>query len=353
MKSFPRATAIARRSAFTLIELLVVIAIIAVLVALLLPAVQQARESARRAECKNKLKQFGLALQNHHENYNRFPMGAATDSPPVASSTNPQWGSSWFVFILPYVDQMALYEKWDLVTGSSGYTNANNATLVRNIPMPWLLCPSSVMVEFSTNGLNGQMPHYTGIAGAAVAQTGVGNAGIPGHTDARIFSGGNSGLMSYSGALFRGNPIQFRDLTDGSSNQIMVGEANQYLYDTTGAKQSQWHPAGIYGWTMGSSSNTSTNSTDRHFNCTTIRYRPNDIRNAGAGGVGWTGAAQPYTQGIGADCGSNHPLSSYHAGGVQVLMGDGAVKFVSENIDFTTLCKLAVRDDGEVATLEE
>ena len=93
-----------RRRGFTLIELLVVIAIIAVLIALLLPAVQQAREAARRTQCKNNLKQMGLALHNYHDTYNGFPNGN------IASAAGG-WGMSWYMRILPYVDQAPVFNK--------------------------------------------------------------------------------------------------------------------------------------------------------------------------------------------------------------------------------------------------
>ncbi|HTN77380.1 MAG TPA: DUF1559 domain-containing protein, partial [Pirellulaceae bacterium] len=108
------------RRAFTLVELLVVIAIIGVLVALLLPAVQAAREAARRMQCSNNVKQLGLSLHNHHDTYNRFPPGGANDQTPFGTETATSgWGSSWMVYILPYIEQNALYSQWQMY-GQSG-----------------------------------------------------------------------------------------------------------------------------------------------------------------------------------------------------------------------------------------
>src|ERR1700679_1710963 len=105
-----------KRPGFTLIELLVVIAIIAVLIALLLPAVQQARESARRTQCKNNLKQLGLALAHYHDSTQKFPCGA--------SGASGGWGHSFWVPILPYIDQAALYNQWNFNFANDGWLGA-------------------------------------------------------------------------------------------------------------------------------------------------------------------------------------------------------------------------------------
>jgi prepilin-type N-terminal cleavage/methylation domain-containing protein len=107
-----------RRQAFTLIELLVVIAIIAILIALLVPAVQKVREAAARTQCINNLKNIGLALHGFHDSNKRLPPGCASDVPPFAPTNSGGWGSSWKVYILPNIEQGALYSKWQW-TGSS------------------------------------------------------------------------------------------------------------------------------------------------------------------------------------------------------------------------------------------
>src|SRR5437867_3182709 len=127
-----------RRKAFTLIELLVVIAIIAILIALLLPAVQQAREAARRSQCKNNLKQIGLGYHNYHDTFLYFPSGNAELS--QASWSHTQW-----VSILPYMDGAAMYKKWNFSGPDSGWmcSGVGNVNAIGGGAVPWIQCPSS------------------------------------------------------------------------------------------------------------------------------------------------------------------------------------------------------------------
>lgn len=123
-----------KRNGFTLIELLVVIAIIAILIGLLLPAVQKVREAAARMQCSNNLKQMGLALHAHHSTYSRLPPGGANDQAPfgIDPPSSQRWGSSWMVYILPYIEMDNLYKNWQF-TGQSGAFNANNNTIASNV----------------------------------------------------------------------------------------------------------------------------------------------------------------------------------------------------------------------------
>jgi len=163
-----------RTRGFTLVELLVVIAIIGVLVALLLPAVQAAREAARRTSCTNNQKQLGIALHNHHDTFGRFPPGSANDRTPFGThATGAGWGSGWKVYLLPYIEQSSIYNQMVFDGTNSGYTHAANMALVNRVTIPAYRCPSSVLPEFYTSSNNAgsiqMFTSYVGIAGASGA----------------------------------------------------------------------------------------------------------------------------------------------------------------------------------------
>jgi prepilin-type N-terminal cleavage/methylation domain-containing protein len=330
------------RTGFTLIELLVVIAIIAVLIALLLPAVQQAREAARRTQCKNNLKQLGLALHNFHDTYLRFPPGCANDKVPFGTSTNGGgWGSSWKVYILPYIDQAPIYSRWVFDGTSSGYTNANNMPLINGLVIAPYRCPSSSVPERYTNMANGggwneMFTSYTGTAGAysTVAPTNV----VPFTTVATHGSGVNSG----SGLLFANSKTNMKDCTDGTTNTFIVHEESDFLRGANNVPvNGSWGPItsqGPHGWAMGTgNANVGSAYADRTFNCSTVRYAINarNMTNNGAAGTN-------------DNTGTNIPISSQHVGGAHVLLTDGSVRFLAENLDFHTLMRLAVANDGQV-----
>ena len=316
-----------RQRGFTLIELLVVIAIIAVLIALLLPAVQQAREAARRSQCKNNLKQLGLALHNYHDTFNTLPIG-------TGSTTACVWGNSWWVGILPYVDQASIYNAWDHNTDCTGLNNANNMNLVTGKSISVARCPSSPLSSHDFAPDNGFTPgpataHYTGIAGASVDPQGrIVNAPV--------------GISGKSGVLFHNSKIRMADITDGTSNTIFVGEQSDWCIETaTGQKRiaiSSW-PHGLY---MGSAGDANP-SDGRSFNVTTLRHRPGYKQAEGGHNAGGCS-----TTGVCGNMGVNNPIQSAHVGGVHVLIGDGTVRFIGENINTTTWFNLGMRDDGQI-----
>lgn len=275
-----------RRAGFTLIELLVVIAIIAILIALLLPAVQQAREAARRSQCKHNLKQIGIAMHNYHDVYTTLPMG-----------TNSQiYGP--FVAILPSMDSSNLQNLYDF---DEYYTAPDNADAINTV-VPTFLCPSMV--------LRRPIPDTVCNEGGAPDSYGV-SMGTSNFAEDGLFS-------AYAG-FTAPQKIKFRDITDGTSNTIMCGEFNMQLEDylwsgfSCGAKagQTRW---GAHRWA-----------------------------------VGYPGVSLGHTGGdFNVNLSANRSTwRSDHAGGAHFLLADGATRFVSESVDAETLDALATRAGEE------
>ena len=319
-----------RRRGFTLIELLVVIAIIAILIALLLPAVQQAREAARRSTCKNNLKQIGIALHNYHETFSTFPIGARGGR---------GWEASWYVGILPYLEQGPAFRQWNFNRSSDGYGGGNTVLrrILNPLRVPVIHCPSSVTPE-RRNSYE-EMADYVGISGAGFGH---------GHRTQNIWRccrccetrvRGRRAWISGDGMLVRNAALKFRDCTDGTVNTIMVAEMNGWLLDRNTKRENggSWP----HGFAMGTSwgdrriiSGNSGTEVDRTFNLNTIRYVPNSTNFR--------------RNGIARNHGQNNPLQSLHPGGVHILMTDGSTRFISDSINMLTLKNLASRHDGAV-----
>jgi prepilin-type N-terminal cleavage/methylation domain-containing protein len=333
---------------FTLVELLVVIAIIGILVALLLPAVQAAREAARRSSCSNNLKQVVLALHNHHDVYNRLPPGAGNDLNPLGIGANG-WGSSWMVYILPQMEQTGLYDQWQFQS-NSGYTNANNIDRAVQVTIPAYRCPSSPVPPRMTN----RGGHNPTLKLMTVSYTGIAGSVIPGLTPAAtpVYNAtccnGSGNLVTDNGILFSGSQTNFAAITDGTSNTWIIGEQSDHLRDanrqavTGGYTAGYGNSGGLYGWTMGAAIGTtpvSGWSDGRHFNCTSVRWRINQF-----------GFANNSTNGTNNDVGLNFPLSSKHPGGILVGYADGSNRFVSQTTALNVMHAMCTKDQGETLT---
>ncbi len=316
-----------KQKGFTLIELLVVIAIIAILIALLLPAVQQAREAARRTQCKNNMKQIGLALHNYHDTFTVFPYATSNASSNAGTPTGTHvLNHTGWLMLLPYFDQSALYNKFNFswATGTrnvsggvvAGGTDPNvntNLNLSINV-LAALLCPSD-------NGPPIYTPSST-FYGCGVANSARTSYGF----SVRYGNGGSLETGSADGplkAMFGLNSSRkMRDITDGSSNSVAVVETT---LDVDDGETQSWACSSHVGQGINLAASRGINN----FTCCAWRTPANAQKQVGRNGE-W---GEP---------------GSLHTGGVQVLMGDGAVRFLSENIDATTRMNLARISDGEV-----
>lgn len=269
------------RRAFTLIELLVVVSVMALLVALLLPAVQQAREAARRTQCRNNLKQVGLALHNYHNSHDGFPIGHV-----------PHTLWSWQSMTLPYLDQSPLYARIDYNTPDDCFTA--NVLLGPDDPgavtVAVYQCPSD-----PASGRTYTLEPTFGF-----------------HTPTDYLGQAGANLGTDDGVFYTGSFVRHRDFLDGASNTIAVAERG--IPDDL-----------LSGWLL-----------------------------CGAGVPIGTGYLDSHlSMGLGIHPGSGaseHRVHfwSWHRGGTQALLADGAVRFVGESVDFKTLLSLATRAGGDI-----
>jgi len=297
---------------FTLIELLVVIAIIAVLIALLLPAVQQAREAARRTQCKNNLKQMGLAIHNYEGSHRVFPpssisgFGRGVWNYPGTGPADPNIRLHSFAsLILPYVDGANLYNTIDYNVSALSPVNRNAASQI----LSFYRCPSYSGPDFSTD------PLYVTTAG--FDKFAIRNYVALGAKTVLSLSG----AIPAEGVMYPLSKTGFRDITDGTSNTIMIAESREerasvWIDGTTATVAARYMvpvPPTFAG------------------NTTSINYRPYF-----QGGI--------FPNSIGQEYGP----SSRHVGGAHHLLCDGSVRFISENIDVVLYDSLTTRNGGEV-----
>jgi prepilin-type N-terminal cleavage/methylation domain-containing protein len=320
-----------KRLGFTLIELLVVIAIIAILIALLLPAVQQAREAARRTQCKNNLKQIGLALHNYEGTYGVLPHAMWADGVQPCSALQDN-GFGWMVSLLPMIEQSALFQRIN-PQGQPGIFNAamiaqfypgNTIIPGGNTVLPAYLCPSSAMPQivpatWTVPGFSGSLP--------ADKVEAVGYA----TSSYKAAGGSNSGDFGMMHKACEGGGVRFRDVTDGLSNTITVGESCYASTDASGANRLLGTGATEFrDWPIWIGSGNQSDEAIR------INGRFNSPINARTN-------FNKMFQAINDD-----NAFSYHVGGAQFVLGDGSVRFISENISNQTYDWLHDKRDGMV-----
>ncbi len=301
------------QSAFTLVELLVVIAIIGILVALLLPAIQSAREAARRTQCSNNLKQIGLALQNYHDTAQAFPMANVVR---FSSGTPYGDGWTWHARILPYLEQTALYEQVKHVMGTDigTYTSTEQSLAGRDTVLTVFQCPSHPRGAINTgSGKYGyQISTYNGVCGT--------NTFNSDHLDEASDVG-----YKGNGMFFMNSAVRMEDVTDGTTNTFLVAEVQDDFEDGTKLPGSDRK----YCFAKDSDNNPPTDISEY-----LIGMEPDDPINQNERD------ANGYTN-------DGEYAGSYHPGGAQFLLVDGSTRFISDSINMTTYQALATRRGEE------
>jgi len=318
------------RAAFTLIELLVVISIIAVLIGLLLPAVQKVREAAARMSCSNNLKQCALGVHLYHDSNQKLPPGAQMNLDATGTTNIP--GTSWLVFILPYVEQKNIFDRY--VTTAAYYTvsasPAVNNPAVGQQRVPIYYCPSGAKLLSANSALaaeqNANTTHYYGIMGTSFTPTYA--VTIPNGTiiNAQYPTPQQNGM----GMLICTQPsfgiqgvVTLSDVNDGASNTIMIGERSANPPPTPGNDYLSW-------------------------------VRGNDWTASPAG----SGATKNILYGINSSAGfysgtnmNDLSMNSNHIGGANFALGDGSVRFINQSIDLSTYIAAATVNGKEAIPL--
>jgi prepilin-type N-terminal cleavage/methylation domain-containing protein len=317
----------ATRRAFTLVELLVVIAIIGILIALLLPAIQAARASARRTQCKNQIRQLALANLTYAEaNRNTLPPGIVGENTSTAAAYNGNERHSMFTFILPYIEETSLYKTLDIVKGKT------YASPARYVKVAAYICPDYPEDPAPTGtGINdasdGALTNYQGVGGSYLGVTAATVTSTHGnHPQNGLFT-----IKHKSAPLMTGG-VRLARVADGLSKTLMLGEFVHRNYQK--GKYNNF-PGNIRPWVLGCNNN---NKIGSYTYKIVAKYNLN--------------AVIERVDGDNDDF--NHmPFSSLHQTGAHFAMGDGSTQYLSDDIELIVLQGLASRNGGESVTLQQ
>ena len=320
------------RVAFTLVELLVVIAIIGVLVALLLPAVQAARESARRMQCTNNLKQMGLGLHNFHDTNKVFP--AARDQLPNSPALGTLWLASWAPHVFPYIEQQGLYQlyRFDRTWDDASTNAAPNGVITKNVPT--FNCPSAparntrppnnqrANIDYApTSERQFPNPFLNATQSSAVSQSDPNYIGVLGHNV----------LVAVNPPVMRLANRRMATITDGTSNTFLLAEcAGQNTYWWMGKRQATTVSNGPWG---------QPNARLQIGGCdpSNPNYPTGTNNQAGPKAI---------------NCINHKEIYAFHPSGANVLMADGSVRHMQSNLDLNVAVALLTRERGETVPAE-
>ena len=299
------------REGFTLIELLVVIAIIAILIALLLPAVQQAREAARRTQCKNNLKQLGLALHNYHDTHRKFPSSDIMD-PNFLTGANNDWGGggpgNTLTLLLPFIDEANVYNTMDFTRRYDDTVSGNRDAFGNTYEQ--YLCPSNPFGANKEHDNLWHVVHYFPVSWGAQEP--------PGGRARHRWAIGDNANLTHRGLMYMNSDTAMRDVTDGTTNTIAMGEVRGYR---PRCANEMTNPADWRG----------------------MRWEISTVGNMPINGIHQDNACPVEFRGTCPNCRWEN-MASFHEGGTQALLADGSARFMSENIDttlFQNLCSIA------------
>jgi prepilin-type N-terminal cleavage/methylation domain-containing protein/prepilin-type processing-associated H-X9-DG protein len=387
-----------RRGAFTLVELLVVIVIIAILIGMLLPAVNAAREAARKSACSNNMKQIGLALLQYETQFRSFPYGGRIQTNSQTQQWLSDWGPSWWLGITAFSEGGAITRNWNYNINQCALitSTANNGLTVNGYVPGFMTCPSSPLpqsivlpnpLQITVTSVTLPTPTYVGISGTVPDISGIPlvagwttswQPGVPsvnspagqGQAPRLTQQQGQAGTVAGSGVLVPNQTISIAAIRDGSSNTVMVGEQSDYGTDgTTGNKNMDIRSCGQFGAWLGLGGSGGQNyqsitqavpGTLMPFNLTSIAFPINSRviqRQSNTAPYNQYQVTQPGLVGIalntvpsatptaGTSLGNNNGVFSPHSGGANVVLGDGRVTFLTENMDFKVFLYLCSRDD--------